>query len=627
MDYNIAIIVPNKKISETAKGVLAELDLHYPVYFGYMETTDVITQELQQHGTKIILSVGFTAEYIKKTTNFLVLEMQYTGLEFMTAVKEGLTYSKKVAAIGSKNMFDLMEKTATYFDVPVKIVQLNKNEPVETQAKRVIDQGYDVIISGSPSVDLAEKCGKIGIRIDIDPNMIKAYLVNAHHILKFINDYELEFETIQAILNCTTEGIVGTDENNLVSFINPAFEKMTGIPRQNIYNQPLAKVLKDNKATDILNHKECESNIGERYVIMNSVPVMVGGKTTGSVSIVTEIAAIQRLEQKIRKEILVKGHFAKKIFDDIIGSSKIMTRTKHIAANYAKFDSTILIIGETGTGKEVFAQSIHNASDRRYEPFVAINCAALPENLLESELFGYVKGAFTGARQEGKAGLFEMAHNGTIFLDEVSEIPLNMQARLLRVLEEKEVVRIGDDKVIPINVRILSASNKNLLDLVEQGKFREDLYFRLCVLELHLPPLRQRKEDIRELAGNIIHRHNKRLNRCITGMSEEFAKALEAMEWKGNVRQLRNFLERAIVLSHDNILSADILEEISYNPPNQKLANRGALETMEQVMIENALKETKGNKKEAAQLLGINPTTLWRKLKEKKNDTGIEKDD
>ena len=280
-----------------------------------------------------------------------------------------------------------------------------------------------------------------------------------------------------------------------------------------------------------------------------------------------------------------------------------------------------MILGETGTGKELFAQGIHNASPRRNEPFLAINCAALPEQLLESELFGYVKGAFTGARSNGKTGLFEAANGGTIFLDEISEIPPNMQARLLRVIQERQVVRIGDDKVIPVDIRILAASNRDLRTLVQQGAFRADLYYRLSVLELKVPPLSWRREDIPLLAQSLLQNKNKALNTHVTGFAPEALEVLQSLEWPGNIRQLSNFIERLMILSDPPLVTGENARALAQNEATKELpvSREGHFPTLEEAesnLIRKALDQTGGSRTAAAQLLGIHPSTLWRKLRD-----------
>jgi transcriptional regulator with PAS, ATPase and Fis domain len=340
-----------------------------------------------------------------------------------------------------------------------------------------------------------------------------------------------------------------------------------------------------------------------------------------------ETERIQKMEHQIRKKLYLKGHVAKAYLEDIIGNSEAMKRVKERAAQFAKVDSTILILGETGTGKEMFTQGIHNISRRSDKPFVAVNCAALPESLLESELFGYVEGAFTGARKGGKPGLFELAHSGTIFLDEISEMSQNLQARFLRVLQEKEIVRIGDDRVIPIDVRIIAATNRDLLEMVKENMFREDLYYRLCVLQLVIPPLQDRTGDIPDLARYFVQQKGRALLDETINIAEEAIRKLSGYDWPGNVRQLENVLERAVVLSNRGIVDEETISEAlrglwtddmtgkeRYLPTKE--TEEGVLRVAEDEIILRVLNESNGNRTMAAKKLGISVTTLWRKLKQ-----------
>ena len=287
------------------------------------------------------------------------------------------------------------------------------------------------------------------------------------------------------------------------------------------------------------------------------------------------------------------------------------------ARQFAVVDSNVLITGETGTGKEMIAQGLHNLSRRAKGPFVAFNCAAVPENLLESELFGYEEGAFTGARRGGKVGLIELAHGGTLFMDEIGEMPLPLQARILRVIQEKEVMRIGGERIIPVDLRLLSATNENLSQLIEQRKFRKDLYYRINVLRLHIPPLRDRPEDIPLLVKHILKRHQA-MNPAVTEIGAKAMKRLCQQEWPGNVRELESTLERALLLAKGPVLQeADILDALylqtSPGLPLESGLSEDTLLNVEKATIERVLQEEKFNYSRAAARLGINRTTLWRK--------------
>jgi transcriptional regulator with PAS, ATPase and Fis domain len=346
-----------------------------------------------------------------------------------------------------------------------------------------------------------------------------------------------------------------------------------------------------------------------------------------------EIDRIQNVEAKIREELYLKGNIAEYFFDDIKGKSAAIKETKRIADSFAKLDSIVLILGETGTGKELFAQSIHNASLRSHGPFVAVNCGAIPSNLIESELFGYSEGAFTGAKKGGKRGLFEIAHRGTIFLDEISEMDIYGQVMLLRVIQEKQIRRIGDDRVIPVDVRIIAATNKNLIKLVEEKKFREDLYYRLNVLTLKIPPLRDRQNDIEYLMQYFIDEYNKKFYKYVTLTEAAIAQVMD-YPWYGNVRHLKSFCERLVALANQNqigvelikrqleneLLSSHLSNEVNQQPP----IGSGAATVPNRVIngddypaqIIELLRRFDGNKSKVAEHLGISRTTLWRQIKQ-----------
>ena len=324
-----------------------------------------------------------------------------------------------------------------------------------------------------------------------------------------------------------------------------------------------------------------------------------------------KVTQIQKLERKLRSTIAQKGLIAKHSFSDIIGESPAFLEAVNRAKRIAQSEGTVLITGDTGTGKEVFAQSIHNYSSRANKPFVAINCAALSPSVLESELFGYVRGAFTGALSEGKTGIFELAHTGTIFLDEIGELPFDIQAKLLRVVQEKEIVRIGDNKVIPIDVRVIAATNRDLQEEVDQHRFRIDLYYRLSVLTLHLPALEQRKEDIPLFMRNFLAQESP--EKHIAPDALEFLKSLH---WPGNIRQLRNVAERLAVFSDSDTICISDIQEVTENS-HDALAIQIAGDTADHMRkeITDALVRSGGNRAQAAHLLGISTVTLWRRIK------------
>lgn len=370
-------------------------------------------------------------------------------------------------------------------------------------------------------------------------NTLKTYRSGLQALLGRTNTLESEMESL---LNVLDDGIIGIDAGGLVYAFNKRAESITGCLKDAMIGKSISDILPEIPFSKVIESAEPIKamliRLNDKDISTTIVPVIVLRKVTGVLAIINEFTEQERNQHKLRLQLLGKGHKAKYRFEDIYGKSEAMLNLKDTAERMAKSDSSVLISGESGTGKELFAQAIHNASRRKDYQFVAVNCAALPENLLESELFGYEEGAFTGARKGGKIGLFELAHKGTLFLDEIGEMALNIQARLLRVIQEREVMRIGGDRVIKIDIRILAATNKNLKKLVEEGKFRKDLYYRLNVLPLETIPLRNRQEDILPLTERI----KKELGAKFE-LSQEAAKAFVCYKWEGNVRELKNCIE------------------------------------------------------------------------------------
>lgn len=328
--------------------------------------------------------------------------------------------------------------------------------------------------------------------------------------------------------------------------------------------------------------------------------------------------AMEKVQVSKRKIKLQHNLGSKKSFESIIGKSTALRNAIESAKKVAETDATVLLTGETGTGKEVFAQAIHNASKRSKANFIAINCSAFSKDLLENELFGHKAGAFTGALKDSK-GIFEEANNGTVFLDELGEMPLDLQAKLLRVLESGEFLKVGDNKPTKVNVRIITATNRNLLNEVEAGNFRDDLYYRIAVFQINLPSLRDRISDIENLALHFLEVFAKKAGRTIDSMSEDYLKALQNHDWKGNIRELRNIIERSVILTDGSELLVDSLPfDFANTATKDKNLPQFSMANAEKVHIQKILQYTKGNKAETARLLEIGIATLYRKIEEYK---------
>ena len=458
---------------------------------------------------------------------------------------------------------------------------------------------------------------------------------NENNIFLKENKDNLDYkEILNVILNNAYEWLVIIDDKGYIMMMSKGYKEFIGdmVPE----GKHVTEVIENTKLHDIV--KTGKTQIGEiqiikgQQVIASRLPIIKDNKIIGAIGkvIFKDITDFYDMSKKIitmEKEIkyykdqLKKQKSAKYSFSNIIGESKSLMEVKNICQRAAMSDSNVLIMGESGTGKELFAHAIHNASDRASGPFVKINCAAIPSELLESELFGYEGGAFTGAKKEGKVGKFELANGGSIFLDEIGDMPLQMQVKLLRVLQEREIERIGSTKTRPINVRIISATNKNLEEEVKSGNFREDLYYRLNVMSVNIEPLRKRKDDIRPLAKALVNKLSSQMGVHVDSISEKAMAALEAYDWPGNIRELENVIERSI-----NLLDSDRIIKVSTLPVHITQSHKThvyiagstlkeQLYDVEKSIILECLNENQGNKQKTANDLDMSRTSLYQKLK------------
>lgn len=453
------------------------------------------------------------------------------------------------------------------------------------------------------------------------------YLINKHEELVKVKELE---EHIGTILDSAQEGIQVVDNSGKVIYVNDAFCKITKLIReerlgQNIFavspKGALAEVLRTKKSVfgkvNIIKGKKVE-------VLSNASPFMVEGEMRGAVVVFRDISDVRRMAQKLEESKEVINYLKEEInnlvapkysFADLIGNNERFLQCIKIARQAADNLSTVLITGESGTGKELFAHAIHKHSSRVDGPFIKVNCAAIPDTLLESELFGFEKGAFTGAAKV-KMGKFELANGGTIFLDEIGDMNVVLQAKLLRVLQEKEVERLGSNRPQKIDIRIVAATNQNLLKYVEKGMFRRDLYYRLNVINVDIPPLRNRKDDVLLLAQHIIQKLNKRQGKeCV--LSQKALHLLARYDWPGNVRELENLLERAVILSEGKVISIELVQSYIATSSLHETEEILSLAEMEKRLIKKALDvygRDLAGKKEVSQKLKISLATLYNKL-------------
>lgn len=489
-----------------------------------------------------------------------------------------------------------------------------------------------VVTNRTPIIKEGRTIGAVAVFQDV---------TELERLTRELTDVKNYAETLETVVELGYEGVLVTDRNGIVTLINQTYADWLGITKEEAIGKHCTEVVENSRM-----HIVAQTGIPEigyrhhirgRDMIVQRVPIIKDGEVVGAVgkvmfrdiSELKEIAErLNLLENKVaqyEKELRdLRG--ARYNFANIIGRSSSILRAKSDALKAAKSNCTVLIRGESGTGKELFAHAIHAASPRATGPFIKVNCAAIPADILEAELFGYEEGAFTGAKKGGKPGKFELANKGTLFLDEIGDMPLAMQAKILRALQEKEVERLGGVHPIQVDVRIIAATNKNLEQMVEEGAFREDLYYRLNVLPIYIPPLRERLEDLPDLVSwliaKICEEHGTREKRVTPALLEVFAR----YSWPGNIRELNNLLERLVTTVDSLVLDVRhlpeaFLEKLQRNSIYSTVEREKAGSLLDQSIkqaeieaIQKALQQAGGNRSQAARLLGIHRTTLYEKM-------------
>ncbi len=616
-DENIVIVSPSDSFSNQALQVMNEMGLHFPIlHASGEEYFDKIQQMVENTPVYAIITRGYNVKFLREKLPVPIVDVRYTFEDIYHSFQHALEISNKVAFISTDVAHDRAKtfQAMTFHDMVIPKVNTLSDIPIAVQ--RLINEGIEVFIGGRATEAAVTNFGARSVDILVEESSLKTALTEAIHLVQLEKEKQRNQSFIDAILETTENGLIAVSLDASVTFINQKARSYFGEELDRFIHTSLMKLIQESAES---NYNLINQLVTANYqnFILNISPITIEAETIGYLATLEKLDELQVKEGDVRTKLSIKINAAKRSFEDLIGSSTALHQTIQMAKKYASTESVVLINGESGTGKELFAQSIHNCSPRKNEPFIAINCASLSESVLESELFGYVKGAFTGAATDGKAGLFEAAHKGTIFLDEIGEISLSFQAKLLRVLQEKEITRIGDTKSIPVDVRIISATNRNLVKMVEQGDFREDLYYRLDVLNLKIPPLRDRQSDIKELVLHFLSKANKPLK-----ISSSAIQLLTTYEFPGNIRQLENIVERLIVLSDNAAIDYELVRSIIVNEPQlkkqteiQQAASTTSLPEAERELIARTLIRFNNNKTLTAKELQISKSTLWRKIK------------
>lgn len=643
----ILLISTYAELTMQAKKIAKELNIPIDIYEGGILNNGHIYATSKVDLYDVIISISGTAEIIKKlVTTVPVLSIETTSGDILRALGQAIRFNKPLTLVSYQtSKISELENLTQLLNVKYQLLSYSSKQEFESQISRVMDWHDTTIVGHGGCVqELAHQKGMDYVLIKPSYTAIKQTLSSAKNIIEAINKDKFQNNRLTSIIDYSLEGVISVSKNGDITCFNTAAKKIFNLEKapKTIHDKNVPPILKDLLGDRSFIHDKV-IKVAPHNLIYSRLPININKDLEETIIMVQKVSYYQKIEYTTRMQLAAKGLVAHHTFSDIIHSSQIMETVIKNARRFSKTTATILIQGDTGTGKELFAQSIHTESQVKNGPFVAINCAALPEDLLESELFGYEEGAFTGARKGGKIGLFELAHNGTIFLDEIGELPLSIQNRLLRVLQEKEIMRIGGTKVIKVNVRVIAATNKDLYDLMMQNNFRPDLYFRLNVLTLKIPALHDRPEDIKDLICFFLQKYNLQYDRNITMFSPSVLGILKKYPWPGNIRELETLMEKIVITADsdtiDEAFIKNTLEEYTGNhlvvdeakpdtsstplenfPGNQNhiVVKINTLEKMEEEIIRQLLQKENGNKQSLANKLGISRATIWNKLKEKK---------
>ena len=627
---DICVMAPTLQLAEKAEMLIKQenyQNIDVVVAASGRQETVKCAQTLAAAGAEIIITRKGTRRIVEEVTNLKVVSLNNSLSDYLWMLKErGLHTPGLIAFFSYDPMSSDILQMCEMLEVQTKNYIFKSFADCRGCVERALKDGAVFSVGGAWTDPWAKRLGLPHVIVENSVETILNALESATQLRRVQVEeaekqclFKTQSEMYQAVLDFTHDAILAIDENGRIQVLNPPAERIMGCRAADSVGQPVEAVLPNTLLPDVLESGEKQLDqimqIHQTLCNTNRIPILVDGQRRGVVATFQDVKQLQNSEQKLRLKLHEKGLVAKYAFNDILGDSPAIRSTIQIARSYAASRASVLILGETGTGKELFAQSIHNASDRRDGPFVAINCAAVSNSLLESELFGYEAGSFTGASRGGREGVFELAHGGTLFLDEIGEIPRETQVELLRVLQEKEIRRVGGSRVIPVDVRIIAATNKDLLQETAEGRFREDLYYRLDVLDLKLPPLRERGDDVKILGLHLF--------RQLPGgkdpiMQSQFLYLLEQAgpyQWYGNIRELQNFVERANILMRNagasSVTVSDILRRRAEPAPEPCQET----ESRDRRAIEAALHNHPGSMADAARSLGCSRQTLWRKMK------------
>jgi Transcriptional regulator containing PAS, AAA-type ATPase, and DNA-binding domains len=639
MNSLFVITSPSRQFTQMARSVTWEMRFEAEIIEAVLdEAVEKVRAFIADKEVTAIITRGGTAQMLREAVDIPLLNARVNDFDVLSALKRASAYSPKIAyLLSAVDRIDELPGVSDFLQITPKQFPFQSEAEIAKVIHNARREGFEVFVSGSGKV--YDRCAALGMHCEIVNTSRRTMrdIVMQAQLLQEVKTREVETSMkIQATFDILPQGVLFLDTDHAVVLGNKAALSLLRNLRPELLGYRIDEYIQDDDVTTAIFEQRSNArrvlHIAGKMVLLHSQPVWVRKEFIGTVLTIQLASELEKQEQTLRRQSHAIGMVAKARFPEleVTAESASMRSCLKLALEYAKTGHTVLIEGESGTGKEMLAQSMHNASSRKAQPFVAINCAALPQSLLESELFGYEGGAFTGAKRGGKPGYFELAHRGTLFLDELGLIPMHVQVQLLRVLQERQVLRVGGQRMIPVDVRIIAATNTDLMEAVAAGSFRQDLFYRMHVLHLRVPPLRHRKEDIRALVKLYMNKYSKELGFRLAGCDQSLLKDFEAYAWPGNVRELANYIMRLVLCARSGELTRDNLREAGISLPRMPRtlpANNpalhediislqpGTMEAMQRDIIQWHMLKYGGSRGKVCECLDICRTTLWKKLR------------
>lgn len=633
-DLPCVLVVSAYELADVALSVAAQFQGRAQILIerGNLDRgVELVKKAVVEQGVEVVVSAGSNASYLRSRINVPLVAVRVGGFDIMAALATARAAQGDIALVFFREIPDDVARFLRNYDLPVQLHAYESEAHAHALVEQLASSGVTAIVGPGVAVRAAHHRGLRGVLL-YSRDSIAAAIEDALQLVIAQRAERSERERLAAVLRHLDSGVVATDAQGHILAANPAADALTGVALTSAVGQPLQQWL---PALDphSVHHPEDATRVArvqewaQRKVLVHGQPIMEGGRPNGAVFTLERSSTVEQAFRKLRAHERERSQPARYTLAHVVQASAQMKAVVRRCETVAALtEAPVLITGATGVGKELIAQGIHSASRRRGQRFVAVNCGALTESLLESELFGYEDGAFTGARREGKAGLFEAAHRGTVFLDEIGELPFALQTRLLRVLQEREVTRVGANSPVAIDIRILAATHRDLAAMVRAGLFREDLYFRIAVLRIDLAPLAERPADLLLLADMMVQTAMREI-----GLAQSMAPVLRLLPavvarhgWPGNARELHNFAQRVAVRcvelastpGLDDLMALIDLQAAPGAPRPAADATLANERTHHEIRhIQQVLADCGGDQVAAAKALGISRTTLWRRLR------------